>query len=337
MAVLYYETMTALDTQWLQQPIGNFLKPVQSTLRVGWTVGEALGALRRREIDHRVFYMYVTDDQQVLVGVVPVRSMLTASPQTPLRQIMTTAVTTLPADSTLELAMETFALSRLMALPVVDRDGRLMGMVDVQVYADEMYELGETYHVQDLFQVIGLSLQQVRQAGAWRGYRLRMPWLGCNIIGGILCAIVAAFFDDLLVEVAVMAMFIPLVLTVAESVSIQSLTLVLHLLHSQRLQWAAVRARLIGEWRTGLLLALSCGLIIGGASLAWGYGYHPPLSIAVSVLAAMLGAVTIGTLIPITLHALKLDPKVAAGPIVLMCTDVLTLTVYLGLGWVWLM
>lgn len=329
--------MAALDTQWLQQPITNLLKPVQSTLRNGWTVGEALAALRSRKIDHRVFYMYVTDDEGVLVGVVPVRSMLTAEPRTPIRRIMTTAVTALPADSSLELALETFATSRLMALPVVDGDGRLQGAVDVQIYADEMYDLGETYHVQDLFQVIGLSLQQVRQAGAWRGYRLRMPWLGCNIVGGILCAIVAAFFDELLVEVAVMAMFIPLVLTVAESVSIQSLTLVLHLLHSQRLQWRAVRARLTGEWRTGALLAASCGLIIGGASLAWGYGYHPPSAIALSVLIAMLAAVTIGTLIPITLHALKLDPKVAAGPIVLMCTDVVTLSVYLGLGWALLM
>ena len=329
--------MAALDTQWLQQPITNLLKPVQSTLRNGWTVGEALAALRSRKIDHRVFYMYVTDDEGVLVGVVPVREMLTAEPRTPIRRIMTTAVTALPADSSLELALETFATSRLMALPVVDGDGRLQGAVDVQIYADEMYDLGETYHVQDLFQVIGLSLQQVRQAGAWRGYRLRMPWLGCNIVGGILCAIVAAFFDELLVEVAVMAMFIPLVLTVAESVSIQSLTLVLHLLHSQRLQWRAVRARLTGEWRTGALLAASCGLIIGGASLAWGYGYHPPSAIALSVLITMLAAVTIGTLIPITLHALKLDPKVAAGPIVLMCTDVVTLSVYLGLGWALLM
>jgi magnesium transporter len=228
-------------------------------------------------------------------------------------------------------------------LPVVDEEGKLLGVVDVRLYAEEVFDLAHAARSNEIFQLIGLSVEQARQGTAATGFRVRMPWLLCNVASGVTCAVVAAIFQDVLAVVVLLAMFIPLVLTLSESVSMQAMTIGLQFLHSPRVPWRAVRTRLKVEWKTAILLGLASGGLVGMASLLWGGGRVPPNGtlapaavLALAIASSMLLSAMVGLSMPVLLHACRLDPKVAAGPTSLMLADVLTTTVYLGLATWWL-
>lgn len=321
----------------LRQTIDPYVRPVETTLRDDLTIGQALQSLRQRQLEHKIFYLYVVDAHDRLVGVMPTRLLLIGDPAASIRSVMQHPVISLPAAAPIELALETFAIHRLLALPVTDPGGKLVGMVDIQLYSDELYDHMEKNRDLDVFQLIGISIEQWREGSAVRGFRLRMPWLACNLVGGMICAVIATWFDLVLSQVLLLAMFIPLVLTLAESISVQAVTLGLQQLHMPGFSWTQMRRRLTTEWRTAALLGAANGLLVGAAALCWRYGWHPPLVIAVSILVSMTLAATLGTVIPAVLRLVKLDPRIAAGPIVLMCTDIVTLTFYLTLATWWLL
>lgn len=324
--------MPAVQSHDLDRPISQFVTPVQTTVRADQTLHEALISLRSRRIDSKVVYFYVVDQSDRLVGVVSSRALLLGEPNVRIEHIMNPSVIGVPESASLSLAMEMFAIHRLLALPVVDDDNHLKGIIDVQLYAEEMFDLAETHRATDLFQLIGLSVQKLREGSPAAAFRLRIPWLSCNLFGGIACAVIAAIFDDVLAQVLVLAMFIPLVLTLSESISVQSVTLGLQYLHKPDVPWSIIRDGVVREWKVAAMLGLALGATVGIVALFWGQGFQPPAVIAISVVIAMVIAATLGTVIPAALHAMRLDPKLAAGPVVLMITDIATLTVYLGLA-----
>ncbi len=164
-------------------------------------------------------------------------------------------------DTTLGEAMEEFAIHRLLALPVVDAGGRLAGLVDVQLYAEEAINLAEANRLADIYQ-LDRPDRAAASARAGGGFvPRRMPWLLANIAGGLACAAIAAVFHQVLADVLMLAMFIPLVLTLSEAVSMQSMTLTLQYLHGHGTAMRRLRMRLFSEWRTALLL----GGVLGGA------------------------------------------------------------------------
>ena len=328
--------MLSLQSTDLSQPVAKFVTPVTSALRASQTVAQGMEALRSRTIDAKVFYFYVTDDEDKLRGVIQARKLLLSDPQAKIGELMDNAAISIPATATLADAMEYFAVYRLLALPVVDEESRLIGQVDVQLYADEAVDLAEAERLNDLFQFIGLSLQQFKQGSAWVGFRRRMPWLAGNVVSGVLCAIIAAVFKDVLGKVLLLAMFIPLVLTLSESISMQAMTLVLQYLRGPRPPKDRLVARARIEYKTALLLGAGCGVLVAFAAMLWGQGPAPAVVIGVSILCSMFASATVGTLLPILIHSLRLDPKLAAGPVVLMAGDIMTTTVYLGLATLWL-
>ena len=327
--------MDAFEQTDLSRPVGQFLQPAETTLRADTTIGAALAALQGKRIEQKAIYFYAVDEQRRLLGVVSARKLLLSDPGERVQEIMDRPAVSIRATATLEEAMELFALYRLLALPVVDDEERLIGQIDVSLYAEEAMDLGEAHRVADLFQLLGMSVQHVKQRRALWAYRLRMPWLLCNVAGGLACAVIAAAFARVLAEVVMLAMFLPLVLTLSEAIAMQSMALSLQFLHAGGPRWRRTRLRLAAEWRAALLIALTCAVLAALAAGFWANG-RPVAVIAVSVAGAMICAASLGTLIPVLLHALRMDPKVAAGPVALMLSDMLTTALYLGLGTVWL-
>lgn len=320
------------STDPLRHPVAEFVRPVQSALNVGLTVNDALANIRQRSIEHAIIYFYVVDDDNRVVGVVPTRRLLLANPDHHIRELMVSPVVTLTSDATLAEGLELFARHHLLALPVVDHDGHLVGALDVQLYTEEAAELGEVHRQSDLFQLIGMRLETLRQRSPWRSYRARMPWLVCNMVGGTLCAVIGAIFEDVLAAVVLLAMFIPLVLTLSESISMQSTTIGLQLLHGEGIRWKYVGARLKIDLPTTIMIGLTSGVAIGVLSMGWGEGVWPSLVIGGSIAISMVLSALIGLACPVLLHAGKLDPRFAAGPLALTLSDVVTTTCYLGMG-----
>ena len=298
----------------------------------GRTVAQALADARASRTTGRIVYFYVVDEQDRLKGVLPTRRLLLSEPETPVADIMIREIIALPADCTLADACEFFILHRLLAFPIVDAQRRILGVVDVELYTDEISELANREESDDVFQLIGVRLGEVQRATLGTVFRRRFPWLLCNVGGGLACAFVAGAFESTLNRAIVLSMFIPVVLAVAESVSIQTLSLALQAHHGNRFHWRATLREFAREIPTGLLLGLGCGSLVAVVALVW----HRSLSVAVTILAGMTLAITtaafLGLLVPTILHMARRDPKLASGPIALACTDLATLAYYLGIA-----
>jgi magnesium transporter len=300
-----------------------------TTLHESQSVSDALDRLRQNPPRGRIIYFYVIDAENRLRGVVPVRRLVLSPLSTPIAQIMVPEVVKLPETATVLDACEFFILHRLLALPVVDARGRLRGVVDIELYTEEIGRLSDEMR-NDLFQMIGVRAMQARHASPWSAFRLRFPWLGCNIAAGLVCAFLAGVFEPVLQEVVALAFFIPVVLNLAESVSSQSVSLAIQLLHGQPPSWRGMAGRMRQELGTGLLLGLGSGAVVALAALAWLGQGRVALCLLGGIAGGVTGAAVIGLALPIALRIFHLEPRVAAGPIALAAADVLTMLLYLN-------
>jgi magnesium transporter len=300
-------------------------------LQVEHTVGEALAAIRQSPPPSRIVYFYVVDADERLQGVIPSRGLLLNPPETRIRDIMLRNVVALPASATVLDACEFFVLHRFLAFPVIDADRRLIGTIDVEVYTDELRGLGGGLD-DDLFQLIGVHLARTRRFGLLNAFHSRFSWLMCNIAGGVACAFLCGLFQADLERTVALALFIPVVLSLGESVSIQSLSLSLQLLHGKAPSWFLILQKLRRELSTGLMLGAASGFAVGAVALAW-IGQWPLIFCLLGgITGGVACAAVLGALTPNVLHRLRLDPQVAAGPIALAVTDVLVLLCYFSLA-----
>lgn len=261
-----------LSAAQLHEPILPLARPVPVALTPDQTIHSALAAIRAAAMPSSLHYFYVVDDQARLVGVVPTRVLLTAAPEQPVADVMFDDVAAIPDWATVLIASEYFATRRLLAFPVVDGGGRLVGVVDVGLFTNDLIDL------------------------ARRTY------------------------DD------------PIVLALAESVSMQAVTLTMQSLTDGPF----VLKRLIGalwkELRTAALLGVACGTVVGTSVWLWRGDPAIAVTIAVAIAASMVVACLLGVAFPAVLHAVDADPRIAAGPVVLALADVATLLFYFGIS-----
>lgn len=312
-------------------------QPVDTVIAQNATVEEALNALRQKQIRQKIIYFYAVDDAYNLKGVVSTRQLLLADPTRKIEDIMQNTVVKVKAHQSLKDAMELFSEYPLLALPVVDSVGKLLGAIDVQMVSQDPINITDERGRSDVFQMIGITLEEKRNVPLFEIYRHRMPWLLCNVFSGLICAVISRVFELVLAKVLLLAFFIPLVLTLSESTSMQSMAQSLQFLRRPRFSWKAIQLRAIKEWQLVLLVALSLGLLVGSISLFWGEGILPSVAIGVGIIAGVSFSAIFGIMVPIGLNRLKLDPKVASGPVVLMIVDILTTAIYLGIATWWLL
>jgi magnesium transporter len=319
----------------LDDPVVTHMRADVSRLHVGETVGEALAALRQSPRPAaRIVYFYVVDAEDRLKGVIPAKSLLLSPPEARVDDIMIRQVIAVPAGATVLDACEFFVLHRFLAFPVVDAGRRLLGVIDVELYTDELQDLGGgDVPGDDLFQLIGVHLARARQRNPVIALRTRFPWLLCNIAGGIIAALLCGFFhdhsfQDRVDEFAMLALFIPVVLALAESVSIQSVSLAEQVLRGESPTWPLILQKLRIEFMVGVLMGGAAGLLVGLAALGWLRELRLALSVLEGIVAGVTVAAVLGTIVPNVLHRFKLNPQVASGPIVLALTDVITLVCY---------
>ncbi len=320
-----------LSEKRFHEPISAHLRRDFTALRSDQTVDEALQSLRTRQLAEEIVYFYVLDETGRLTGVVPTRRLLMSAPETPISEIMVRQVITIPDTATVLEACEFFILHRLLAFPVVDRDKRLLGVVEVGLFTEGVFDVAENKSAEAAFQLIGIHLARKRHSPL-AGFKDRFPWLLANITGGLLCALVAALYEDLLDVVVVLALFIPIVLALAESVSIQSVTLTLQEFTTSRVDWRGFAASLGKEFLTAALLGLASGGLV--AAVVWIWKSTPLVALVIwaSITLSMITACLLGVALPTIIHALRKDPTVAAGPIVLATADIATLLVYFNLA-----
>jgi magnesium transporter len=299
------------------------------TLTAGQTIADALPVVRATISAANIHYFSVVDHAHRLIGVVPARHLLASEPGQGVEEVMIADVVAIPSWATVLVASEYFASRKLLAFPVIHDDGTLVGVVDVGLFTTELIELARrTYD--DIFQLLGVHATAMRTP--WTAFLDRFPWLLSNIAGGLLCAVIAAQFEELLDHVVVLALFIPIVLALAESVSMQSATLTLQVLSDDSVKPGRIVQALWKEARTAALLGLSCAVVVSAVVFVWRHNVAGALVIGGAITASMIMACLYGVLLPTMLRAFNADPRIASGPLVLASADVTTLVFYLGLG-----
>ena len=299
-------------------------------LREDLTVQEALDSIRRQGLGEKIVYFYVVDDDDRLTGVLPTRRLLTSALDRHLAELMITRVIAIPQTATVMDACDLFILHKFLAFPVVDEQRRIVGLVDVNVFTEEVFDVAKREQWDEVFQTIGFRVSQVRDASPLRAFRFRFPWLTATIGSGTLCALLASGYEATLAKSLVLAFFLTLVLGLGESVSIQSMTVTIQALRSMQptFRWYVRAFR--REVFTAIMLGTVCGGLVGLIAWLWRGEALPAAAIGAGILLTIFAACFFGLSIPVILHALRLDLKISAGPITLALTDIFTLIFYFG-------
>jgi magnesium transporter len=263
---------------------------------------------------------------------------LTAALDDILETIMVRRVAAIPSTATVLEACEFFVLYKFFAFPVIDAQRRVVGMVDVTLFTEEMMETDPEpakapSRSDDLFEALGFHLAEVRDASPWRGFRYRFPWLLATVVTGTACALLVGFFETTLERSIILAFFLTMVLGLNESVSTQSMSVTIQALRSVGVTWRWFASAFRREFITATLLGLTLGLVVGAIVWVWKKDVSAALVIGGSIALSLISACLFGLGVPSLLHRLKLDPKIAAGPITLGLADFFALVFYFTSAW----
>lgn len=312
----------------LNDPLIQHVRRDFTSFEESLTVQEALETIRKKGMGEKVIYFYVVAADGTLRGVIPTRRLLMAQPDAPVSSLMISNIVSIPEEATLFDACEFFMMHRFLAFPVVDGRGRLSGVIDVSLFADEIIDISEKRRHDEIFDVIGFRLSSEQGLGSFNSFRLRFPWLFATIVCGFVCALLVSFYEATLERSIALAFFLTLALGLGESVGVQTMTAAIHSLRHGRFNWTWFHTEFRKQILSGLLLGMACSLIVGLVILLWLRQMGPALAIGLSIFSAQVCACICGLSIPALFHWCKRDPKIASGPITLALCDVITVLIY---------
>ena len=293
------------------------------------TVGEATRALQERADQFEmVFYLYVIDDRRHLVGVVSLRQLLLNPSSTPLRRIMAEDVIRVRTDADQEDVAQMIARYNLLAVPVVDEENRLVGLITVDDAIDVLREEA----TEDIYALAGVAVEERIGGSPIRSIRLRLPWIYVNLLTATLSVTVIHLFEGTIAEVVALATLMPIASGMGGNAATQALTVVVRGLAMGEMSGTSNARVLAKEVIVGLGLGIGAGLA-GALIAAWWFG-NPVLGmlLGMALLVNMIVAAVAGTAVPLALKGLKLDPAAGASVFVTACTDMTGFAAFLGLA-----
>jgi magnesium transporter len=322
------------ETRWLlgypEESVGRLMTPDYVAVRPDWTVAHALEHIRNRGRDSEtVDVVYVTDPSWKLVDAVELRKFILAEPASVVRDMMDYSYTSLPAFDDREKAVELIQRYDLVALPVVDSEGVLLGIVTV----DDVMDVAQEETTEDFQKTAAVSplRQSYSESGIWSLYGRRIVWLAALLGVNLAAAGVIALYEETLTSAITLAFFIPLLMGSGGNVGTQSATLIVRALavgdvDADRWLWAVGRELVVGI-ALGLTLGImgwTLGLFKGGMQIAWVVG--------AAMVAVVIVTNLIGALVPFLLSKLGFDPAVASSPLITSVSDVTCLTIYFAIA-----
>jgi magnesium transporter len=318
-------------TELLEYPektAGRLMNPNVFALPEDLTAGEAITALQTARDVEMVFYLYVVDERRHLVGVVSLRRLLLVPPDTPLKRIMTSEVYSARVDTYQEEVAQQVASYNLLAIPVVDAENKLAGVVTV----DDVIDVIKDEATEDVLKLAGVSADDGVLTPPRDSLRRRLPWLGVNLITAFMAASVVGLFENTISQVTALAVLMPIVAGMGGNAATQTLAVVVRGLALGELNWTNAREALVKEGLVGIGNGLALGAV--AALGAWALKGDPFLGLvlALAMIINMFVAATAGTLIPLGLRAARVDPALASSVFITTLTDVVGFFSFLGLA-----
>lgn len=298
-------------------------------LRRDWTVDEAIAFLRRQgPRADQPFYLYVVDDAGRLIGVVGLRNIVTAAPETPIAAIMSEEARSVGVLEDQEVAAERMRHYNLLALPVVDENGRLRGVIT----ADDVLDVQVEEATEDIYRMAGLAEEERIFRPIREAVPPRLAWLLINLCTAFLAATTVNFFEGTIERVAALAVFMPMVAGMGGNAGIQTITLVVRSIALGEVDTRDALRVLRHEALIALTKGVVIGLIVAVVAAAWKGSPWLGLIVGLAMLANIANATLVGVLVPLLLKRLRADPALASGVIVTTFSDVVGFLVFLGLA-----
>jgi magnesium transporter len=314
---------------------GGLMIPDVFALHEDITVVEAIASIQNQDEQEMVFYLYVVDDRQHLVGVISLRDLITSKPKQKLGEMMLTRVHSVNPLTDQEEVAAIVSRYNILAVPVVDDANKLMGIITV----DDVIDVIREEATEDFLQMAGAGRDRdILMKSALSNAKTRVPWLFASWMGGMLVASIITTYEETLGQVLALMAFLPIIIGMAGNVGTQTATIIVRGIATGRVSTANALKLVLKELQVGFLLGGLYGVLLGGAGYLLGLvGYMDVgvmtsvelgITVGIGIILAMATAAFVGALVPVLLHRINLDPAVATGPFVTTSVDILGVVVY---------
>lgn len=310
-----------------EKSVGRLMTPEYIAVKSSWTIGRALEHIREFGKDaETVNIIYVVDSRWHLIDSLPIRRFILADPNTTVESIMDRKFISIYANEDQEEAAKKMKKYDLVALPVIDRDGVLMGIVTV----DDILDVVEEETTEDFQKVAAISPVGIKYTAASPVvlYLRRISWLSILLVTGFISSTIISHFEDTLKSVIALAFFIPVLIDTGGNTSTQSATLIIRALSTGELtlrKWFSVVKK---ELLTGLFLGITLGSMFFLRVIVLREGILLATTLSFSIVCIIVISNLIGAILPIILTKLKLDPAIISSPLLTTVMDILGLLIY---------
>lgn len=285
------------------------------------TAEKAIEIIRQYAPDaETIYYVYVIDGMNHLVGIMSLRELIVAGPETFIEDIMHHSVTSVNVNDDQEEVADIMTRYGFLALPVVDDEDHILGIITVDDIVDVIHDEAS----EDMYRLAGTSEAEADEgASPVTAYRARMPWLLATIVGGFCSGAVLNYFELTLQQISALIIFIPMMTGLAGNVGTQSCTVTVRGLAMGNVGKKQTASTVGREVLIGLGLGLTVGLIVCGISSIWKTSMALGITLGLTILVNNVTAALIGTTVPLLLDRIHIDPAVSSAPLITTATDIM--------------
>lgn len=320
--LLHYEEETA----------GRIMSPNFYALNQNTNVSDAITSMQLEGDVESAFYLYVIDDQNHLRGVVSLRQLLFSPPNTPLKNIMTKEIISVHTKTDQEEVARNVADYNLVAIPVVDSENSLVGVVTV----DDIIDVIDKEATEDIYKMVSLDTTDRIQDSPIKSIKKRLPFLLFSLLTVSLAPFIVNYFKGTIQQVVTLAVFMPLVAALGGIAGNQTIAIMVREIAIGQASWISTRKALFKEILVGLGNGVILGTILSVISYMIIGNPYLGLILGLAVIINLMIAALVGTLIPLFLKLIRLDPALGSVNLLTMCTDSLGFLTFLGLGTIFL-
>lgn len=308
---------------------GSLMKTEMVTINQNWSMPESLKQMRiQAEEADEIHYIYVVDDEERLVGVFQLKTMITNPNVSKIKHVMKRDPISVKVDTPIEDVAQTIEKYDLVALPVIDSIGRLVGQITVDDVMDEIREQSE----RDYQLASGLSQDVDTDDSVIRQTRARLPWLLLGMVGGITNSVILGKFDLIIQRFPEMIVYIPLIGGTGGNAGTQSSAIVVQGLANNSLDGSNIMKQIGKESIVSLINATLISLLMYVYNfLRYGPASTVSYSVSLSLFCVVMFASLFGTLVPMTFERLKINPAIATGPFIAIANDITGVMIYLSI------
>jgi len=290
---------------------------------------EVIEALQNKYLDVEMpFYIYVIDNYGKLVGVSSLRQLVVESPDRPLKSFMATDIVSVKPYTDREVVARLVSRYDFLAIPVVDDDNRIIGIVTVDDVIDILHETA----TEDMLKMAGVGEDYVETQSVFKGTRIRLPWLFASCLGGIANFFIIGRFESTLAQLTGLAAFLPIIMGMGGNIGTQSATIVVRGIATGRVNIQDFVKVISRELGVGFILGITYGALIAAVAkvsfIAESFSWALSVVVGCSILASMTVAAFVGTSVPLIFQRLNIDPAVATGPFVTTTVDLISVYCY---------